>query len=156
MTDRSSFGSRPLHKMGVVLMAALLCTACATTDSGYESPQGGQPIASPVKQTSGAVRFDPPEVDFRTVAEGLCRSRKVVVVNQSGASVTPGFEIEGSSAFKLQNGFRDCPDPLGDGESCRVYLNFCAGFGEIYRGTLTFLPTGDAINLMGRGRIRKF
>ena len=139
-----------------VLLLALLETACTTAGTPDDTARGGQPLAAPIRQTSGDVRFEPPEVDFNTVAEGLCRSRKLVVVNQSGGSLTPGFELGGSPAFTIQKGFRDCPDPLGDGESCRIYLNFCAGFSEIYRGTLTFVPTGDAINLTGRGRIRKF
>ncbi len=133
-----------------LLLIAIWVAGCSTPGTG-ELPD------VPVVTHDGAkVRFEPHELNFARTLEGECRPHKVVVINQSGAPIpSPGFSLEGDSVFMVQDHFRDCPDPLADGDTCRVYVNFCPPFGETYRGKLVFTPTGEYAAISGRGHQHK-
>ncbi len=109
------------------------------------------------QRQDGAVRFDPPVLNFGVVAEDNCKPHKVVAINQSeGPIAAPAFQLDGDRAFALQAHFRKCPDPLAVGESCSAYVNFCPRSHDTSHATLKFMPTGEAIKVIGKGRVRAF
>ena len=106
---------------------------------------------------SDPVQFTRQELKFPPQAEDTCGSKKVEVVNISNQPISnPGFRIEGSASFSVQRYFRKCPNPLGPGETCRVYVNFCPYLDRFYQALLYFEGTRVFLRMTGEGRIRKF
>ena len=70
------------------------------------------------------IRFDPSPVEVPSVRYGQCRSKKLTITNESETSVpSPELSLNTYDAFDFQK--NRCPEELGPGKSCKIWINFC-------------------------------
>jgi hypothetical protein len=103
----------------------------------------------------GAIKFKPEKIDIHSTHETTCSPRKVVVTNGTDAAIKdPAFRITGSQAFSIQRHFQKCPNPLGIGQKCKIYINFCPQITRTFRARLIFQDNLNQIEMTGRGVAR--
>jgi hypothetical protein len=88
---------------------------------------------------SGQVQFDPDQMSFRSVVIDRCKSRKIEATNNANLAIPDAkYRMEGSRAFSIAKRFKRCPDPLGPGQGCRLYIAFCPASAGIHEGSVVF------------------
>lgn len=104
-------------------------------------------------ESATQVRFKPEKMRFSSVLMGRCRPAKIDAINQTGSPIVdPSFQVvEGNDVFSLQNRGK-CENPLGPGEKCRAYVNFCPGMFGKYKGSLKFSGSDRIIPLSGSAK----
>jgi hypothetical protein len=101
---------------------------------------------------SGTIAFKPKIANFRNVMEDSCRPKKIIATNNTGAPIeNPEFRVSDPDAFAIQRGFRKCPNPLGPGQKCSIYVDFCPQFLRTYRAKLYFQGNLNFVEMLGEG-----
>ena len=101
---------------------------------------------------SDSVQFKPTKLNYSSKLIDTCSPKKIQAINVGQFDIeNPEFYLQGSDAFRIQKHFRKCPDPLGPGDKCRVYINFCASLEKTYEAILTFSGSEQVIQLKGSG-----
>ena len=102
--------------------------------------------------SSPAIEFKPERLKFKVLMH-QCGSKKVKAINNSDADIMdPVFTIEGGNAFRVDRSFQKCPNPLGAGQVCSVYIAFCPHNAGTLQAKLFFSGKDTGIVVTGRAR----
>jgi hypothetical protein len=109
-----------------------------------------------LRAESSALSFSTADIDFGTIIESRCASRKLELTNTGQAQVsTTVLSLEGSDVFRIRRNDRKCPSLLGPGATCRLWIRFCPRWTDHYVARVN-VPGGPPVHLSGSGRLRNF
>lgn len=109
-------------------------------------------VARAQDTTSDPVQFKPDRLKFRVVMH-RCGSKKVKAINNGTIPINdPVFSVQGTNQFRVDKSFQKCPNPLGPGQTCGVYVAFCPHAAGTDKATLVFSATEVGVPLTGRVR----
>ena len=107
---------------------------------------------STLEAFDNSVQFKPDKPSYHSTLMDTCKPMKIQAINISEADIeNPEFQLVDTGVFHIQENFKNCPNPLGPGEKCQVYIDFCPPHSGKYEATLTFSGSAQAIHLKGRG-----